>query len=156
MLDSANVVSYKEVKFGLKGFIMMELTREGDYAIRGITYLARQAPGHVSLIGEIAAGSGTPKSFLSKIFQGFVKLGLVTSTRGTKGGYILARPASLITLREVVEAVEGPIAPNFCLYGNSDPCGPNQVRNLWGALQNRVVNMLDNVTIESLVASIPA
>jgi len=130
---------------------MMELTRKGEYAIRGIIYLAQQPAGRVSLISEIAAASDVPQTFLAKIFQSFAKLGLVTSSRGTGGGFVLARPASAITLREVVEAVEGPIVPNRCLLGNTcDRGGPCKVHGVWRRVQTEVVSILDGVTIETL------
>lgn len=130
---------------------MMELTRKGEYAIRGIIYLAQQPPGRVSLISEIAAAAEVPQTFLAKIFQSFAKIGLVTSSRGTGGGFVLARPASDITLREVVEAVEGPILPNRCLLGR--PCdrgGTCKVHGIWGEVQSQVVRILDGVTIDQL------
>ena len=131
---------------------MMELTRKGEYAIRGIIYLAQQPPGRVSLISEIAVAAGVPQSFLAKIFQSFAKLGLVTSARGTGGGFVLARPASVITLREVVEAVEGPIVPNRCLLGSACDKGgePCMAHTVWKRVQTEVVNILDSVTIEAL------
>src|SRR5512141_1844227 len=100
---------------------MMELTRKGEYAIRGIIYLARLPQGKVALISEIAEATEVPPTFLAKIFQSFAKLGLVNSYRGTGGGFTLGRHPSRITLREVVEAVEGPIIPNRCLIGD-EPC----------------------------------
>jgi Rrf2 family protein len=133
---------------------MMELTRKGEYAIRGIIYLAQQPPGRVSLISEIAAAAEVPQTFLAKIFQSFAKLGLVTSSRGTGGGFVLARPASQITLREVVEAVEGPILPNRCLLGSAcDRGGPCRVHRVWKQVQTEVVHILDGVTIDSLARS---
>ena len=130
---------------------MMELTRKGEYAIRGIVYLAQQPPGRVSLISEIAAAADVPQTFLAKIFQSFAKLGLVSSSRGTGGGFTLGRPASAITLREVVEAVEGPIVPNRCLLGSAcNRGGPCQIHNVWKQVQSGVVQILDGVTIEKL------
>jgi Rrf2 family transcriptional regulator, iron-sulfur cluster assembly transcription factor len=133
-------------------FYMMELTRKGEYAIRGIIYLAQQPPGRVSLISEIAAAAEVPQTFLAKIFQSFAKLGLVTSSRGTGGGFVLARPAAAITLREVVEAVEGPIIPNRCLMAGSvcDRGGPCNVHDVWRRVQTEVVLILESVTIEEL------
>jgi Rrf2 family transcriptional regulator, iron-sulfur cluster assembly transcription factor len=130
----------------------MELTRKGEYAIRGIIYLAQQPPGRVSLVSEIAAAAEVPQTFLAKIFQSFAKLGLVTSSRGTGGGFVLARPASAITLREVVEAVEGPIIPNRCLMAGAacDRGGPCNVHDVWRRVQTEVVLILDSVTIEEL------
>ncbi len=132
---------------------MMELTRKGEYAIRGILYLAGQPPGKVVLISEIAESADVPKSFLSKIFQSFAKMGLVSSYRGTGGGFILARPASRITLREVVEAVEGPIVPNRCLMGKGTCVRDNtcSVHPVWRKVQNEVTAILDGITLEELV-----
>ncbi|MBT0895260.1 Rrf2 family transcriptional regulator [Geobacter hydrogenophilus] len=97
---------------------MMELTRKGEYAIRGIIHLAQLPPGKVALISEIAEATGVPQTFLAKILQNFAKIGIVQSFRGAGGGFMLGRSASKITLREVVEAVEGPIVPNRCLIGS--------------------------------------
>lgn len=130
----------------------MELTRKGEYAIRGIIYLARQAPGKISLISEIAEATEAPQTFLAKIFQSFAKIGIVNSYRGTGGGFTLGRAASAITLREVVEAVEGPILPNRCLLGKGS-CTKDaecNVHPVWRKVQSQVVEILDSVTIEDL------
>jgi Rrf2 family transcriptional regulator, iron-sulfur cluster assembly transcription factor len=131
---------------------MMELTRKGEYAIRGILYLAQQPPGKISLISEIAEAADVPQTFLAKIFQGFAKIGIVNSYRGTGGGFTIGRAPSNITLREVVEAVEGPIIPNRCLMGvgycdRGDTCN---VHPVWRKVQSQVVHILDGVTIEEL------
>lgn len=131
---------------------MMELTRKGEYAIRGIIYLAGQPAGRMSLISEIAEATKVPATFLAKIFQSFAKLGLVNSFRGTGGGFTLGRPASRITLREVVEAVEGPIIPNRCLLGDGE-CDLGRkclVHPVWRRVQTQVVQVLESVTIEEL------
>lgn len=130
----------------------MELTRKGEYAIRGVVYLAQLPQGKVALISEIAAAVDVPQMFLAKILQSFAKIGIVNSFRGAGGGFMLGRPASQITLREVVEAVEGPIMPNRCLLGSGvcerdATCG---VHPVWRQVQQRVVDVLDGVTIEDL------
>ena len=132
---------------------MMELTRKGEYAIRGILYLAGLPRGKVALISEIAETAEVPKSFLSKIFQNFAKIGLVNSARGTGGGFTLARPPAQITLREVVEAVEGPIVPNRCLIGQGtcDKDATCSVHPVWRKVQTEVVAILDGITLEDLV-----
>ena len=131
---------------------MMELTRKGEYAIRGIVFLARQPAGKVALISEIAESTRVPPSFLAKIFQNFAKLGLVASFRGTGGGFVLGRPATQISLREVVEAVEGPIMPNRCLISDShcDRTRLCTVHPVWRKVQGQVVEILDSVTIDEL------
>ncbi|HTG82530.1 MAG TPA: Rrf2 family transcriptional regulator [Geobacteraceae bacterium] len=131
---------------------MMELTRKGEYAIRGILYLAQQPPGKVSLISEIAEATDAPQTFLAKIFQSFAKIGIVSSYRGTGGGFTIGRSPATITLREVVEAVEGPIIPNRCLV-NGGACERGEecnVHPVWRQVQAQVVRILDGVTIEEL------
>lgn len=130
----------------------MELTRKGEYAIRGIVYLAKQPSGKVMLVSEVAEATGVSQTFLAKIFQSFAKLGLVNSFRGTGGGFLLGRPASKITLRQVVEAVEGPIIPNRCLNGegNCDREAECQVHPVWRKVQEEIASILDAVTLEDL------
>lgn len=131
---------------------MMELTRKGEYAIRGIIYLAQQPPGKVSLISEIAEATDAPQTFLAKIFQSFAKIGIVNSSRGTGGGFTIGRSPASITLREVVEAVEGPIIPNRCLTdgGSCEKGAECNVHPVWRKVQTQVVQILDGVTIEEL------
>ena len=132
---------------------MMELTRKGEYAIRAVLHLARQPRGQVALLGAVAEAAQAPPAFLAKILQELARLGLVRSARGAGGGFTLGRPAAEITLRAVVEAVEGPILPNRCLTGGG-PCGAGgdcKVHEVWRTVQSRVVEVLDEVTLVELV-----
>jgi Rrf2 family protein len=131
---------------------MMGLTRKGEYAIRGMVYLARQEPGKLILVNEIAETVAVPQSFLAKIFQGLARLGLVRSSRGAGGGFALARPAAEISLREVIEAVEGPICTNRCVIdaGFCDRSGNCTVHPVWYRVQDQVRTILDGVSLAEL------
>lgn len=131
---------------------MMELTRKGDYAIRGIVYLAGQPPNKISLLSEIAAAVDVPQTFLAKIFQQFSKTGIVKSFRGTGGGFLLAGPPESITLLQVVEAVEGPILPNRCVLqpGECERDSFCTVYPVWQQVQQQVRGILKNVTLKDL------
>jgi Rrf2 family protein len=134
---------------------MMELTRKGEYAIRGIVYLAGQPADSVCLLNDIASAVDVPATFLAKIFQQFSKIGLVKSFRGTGGGFVLARAADKITLLEVVEAVEGKIIPNRCV-AESDSCersGVCHVHPVWQRVQSQVRDVLAAVTLKDLVGN---
>ncbi len=133
---------------------MMGLTRKGEYAIRGMVYLAEHEPGKLILISEIAEAVDVPQSFLAKIFQDFTRLGIVRSSRGARGGFCLARPSAQITLREVVEAVEGPIYPNSCLIseGICERSGTCNVHPVWRKVQKQVQQILDEVTLAELTS----
>lgn len=131
---------------------MMELTRKGEYAIRGIVYLASRPAEQICLLSEIAAAVDVPQTFLAKIFQQFSKVGLVKSYRGTGGGFILGRPANAITLLEVVEAVEGTIVPNRCVI-NVGECTRDHlcsVHPVWKQVQLQVREILSSVTMQEL------
>lgn len=131
---------------------MMELTRKGEYAIRGIVYLAGKPIDKVCLLSEIAAAVDVPPTFLAKIFQQFSKIGLVKSFRGTGGGFMLGHSPENITLLEVVEAVEGPIISNRCVVTPSE-CGRSgfcNVHPVWMRVQNQVRGVLEGVTLKDL------
>jgi Rrf2 family protein len=133
---------------------MMELTRKGEYAIRGIVYLASRPADQVCLLSDIAAAVEVPPTFLAKIFQQFSKIGLVKSYRGTGGGFILGREPDKITLLEVVEAVEGPIIPNRCVISEGE-CHRDvtcNVHPVWVSVQEQVRDILAKVTLRDLAA----
>jgi Rrf2 family protein len=91
----------------------MQITRETDYAIRCVDYLSDKW-GTVTMVDEISKGKCVPKSFLAKILQKLTKASIVKSYRGVKGGFELARPPKNITLLDVIEAIQGPVAMNVC------------------------------------------
>jgi len=110
-----------------EGADTLKLTRGTDYGIQGVLYLAAQPYEKVTLLHDIARERGIPETYLAKIFQDLTKAGIVRSHRGAKGGFCLARPASEISLLQVIEALQGPLALNRCLdirdaCGNSPTC----------------------------------
>ncbi len=130
----------------------MRLTRGADYGSRGILYLARQPRDRVVLISEIASAQGVPESYLAKIFQDLAKAGLVRSHRGARGGFTLARSAEEITLRQVIEAIEGPLSLNRCLDPREgcDNCTVCPVHVALSAAQSMLISALESVTLRSL------
>src|SRR5262245_65604677 len=72
--------------------------------------LARAGKERSTMLREVSRATSISETFLSKIFQKLVRSGLIRSRRGFRGGFHLARPASQITLREVIEALQGPIS----------------------------------------------
>ena len=91
----------------------MQITRETDYAIRCVYYLACKG-GEVTMVDEIARKMHSPKSFLAKILQKLARADIVKSYRGVKGGFQLARKPREITLLDVIEAIQGPVVMNIC------------------------------------------
>jgi Rrf2 family protein len=91
----------------------MFVTRQTDYALRCVLYLSR-GEDRIASVGEISRAMHVPKSFLAKILQRLVKSEIVTSTRGVRGGFQLAKRPRDISLLDVIEAVQGPTAMNMC------------------------------------------
>ena len=130
----------------------MRITREGDYGIRSVLYLARQPFKKVSFVNEISEDYKIPRSFLAKILQKLVKAKIVRSYRGVKGGFSLAKQPREISVLEVLEAVEGKLYVNVCLM-DKKKCGFSKhcpVHSVWNTVQTRVVDALKKSTFEDL------
>jgi Rrf2 family protein len=91
----------------------VRLSRAGEYGILGAAYIAQRGK-DVVFIREIAEAWDMPESFLAKILQKLAKAGILISHKGSMGGFSLAKPPEEITLAEIIEAVQGPIAINWC------------------------------------------
>ncbi|MBI5118549.1 Rrf2 family transcriptional regulator [Candidatus Poribacteria bacterium] len=118
----------------------MQITRASEYAIRGVLDLCMQPKGAVCLLNEISERQNVPPSFLSKIFQNLARAGIVSSSRGTGGGFTLLKPPEDINLLDVLEAIEGQIEMNVCL-GNGDVCGNRSVcpvHDVWREAQDQL------------------
>jgi Rrf2 family protein len=93
---------------------MLRLSREADYSLLAMMYIASRPDGVLAYRRDIASHYTIPKDFLAKVLQKLARGGLIRSYRGMQGGYRLARPAGDITLVDVVEAVEGPLSLVDC------------------------------------------
>jgi Rrf2 family iron-sulfur cluster assembly transcriptional regulator len=130
----------------------MQVTREGDYGIRSVLYLARQPFKKVSFVNEISEEYKIPRSFLAKILQKLVKAKIVRSYRGVKGGFSLAKQARDISVLEVLEAIEGKLALNICL-SEKKKCGflkncPTHF--LWRNVQSKLSELFKKANFEEL------
>jgi Rrf2 family iron-sulfur cluster assembly transcriptional regulator len=135
----------------------VQITRGAVYGIEGVLYLARRGRDELAFIREISRATDIPETFLSKVFQRLVTKGLILSRRGFRGGFRLARPAGRITLREVVEALQGPIEFHRCLdhlrqRGHRGRCHVNRI---FGEVQNKVASILEQTTLEDILEATP-
>lgn len=131
---------------------IMQITREGDYAVRSVLFLARQPYKKVSFVTEISEEYNIPRSFLAKILQKLVKSKIVRSYRGVKGGFSLARQAKDISVLDVLEAVEGKLALNLCIVDKKKCDFSRQcpVHSVWGQAQAKVVDVLKKSNFDEL------
>jgi Rrf2 family protein len=132
--------------------VQLELSSEGRYALRALVYLA-QADGKVTA-DRISIEAHIPRRLLARILARLSHAGLVKSEQGRGGGSRLARPAGKITLREAVEAVEGPFGVIRCIMedracGEGAPCALHEA---WEEGQQAILEYLGTQTIEEFIA----
>ena len=129
----------------------MRLSLQVQYAICGMFDLAYNGhdgrPIQVRVIGERQA---IPARYLEQIFQRLRRAGIVTSKRGPGGGYTLARPPREITLRAVVEAVEGPLEASLSMEAAEGSAASLRPGFLWKDLAERFGEVLEATSLEAL------
>jgi Rrf2 family protein len=132
----------------------MQITRQADYAVRAVLYLARLGQEERAATSQVAQEQHIPPSFLAKIISQLSIAGLLHTSRGARGGVTLAREARDITLLEVIEAIDGPIMLNECV-GESGTCTFEEecpLRPVWCEAQNELVARLKNTNFATLIA----
>jgi Rrf2 family protein len=149
----------------------MMFSTKAEYGVRAMVELARRAgesPDGVESVvplAEIAEHDGMPLAYLEHLVARLRKAGLVDSRRGSRGGYMLARPAEQITMAEVVEALEGSIAPIECISQGEDGsvvcsresgrAGPDShvcpTKLLWTRVRGSIVRTLQDTTLADLL-----
>jgi Rrf2 family protein len=123
----------------------MQITRQADYAIRAVRYLAKQGSDSDRVsTAKVAKEMQIPPSFLAKIISQLSIAGLLRTSRGARGGVSLAREAKDISVLDVVEAIDGPILLNECV-GSNKPCVFEEdclVHPIWLEVQESLVSKL--------------
>ncbi len=134
----------------------MRLSTQADYAVRVVYELASRPPGAVVQTKEIAAAQDAPEGYLAKVVQALSRAGLLRTVRGNQGGVVLARPAAEISVREVCEAMEGPILFHRCAQ-RVEPCGasPCGTHAFWTRVESLPTHELDSTTFAALVSQAP-
>jgi len=127
------------------------------YALKATVHLAKHAGEDPLLLRKIAAAEGIPSSFLAKVLQKLARDGLLRSSKGPGGGFSLGRPASEITVLDIVDAVDGLSAIEVCLM-DLEPCDPENpcpLHEAWSQIQDRIILLLENTTLEELARGGP-
>lgn len=133
---------------------MLKINRQTDYAVRVILALSQRRKGTRIPSTDIQREMLIPKAFMSRIVAQLAHEGLVNTFPGRDGGLSLPRPASKITLKDVVEAFEGPILLSECMHVTGEDDCPFQsncpVRSKWGRVQVAMMREMASITFESL------
>jgi Rrf2 family protein len=130
----------------------MLITRETDYAVRCVLYLARK-PEQRTIVDEIAQCMHIPKHYLAKILQRLVREGIVESVRGIKGGYRLLKPSKEISLMDILGTIQGAVPVNVCALDKrrcqlSSTCS---VHPIWVEIRKDIETRLKRETIDKLM-----
>ena len=131
----------------------MRLTHLADYAVVIMTAAARREAGARLSASELAQETGVPLPTTQKLMGRLAAEGLLTSARGAAGGFALARAADAITLADIVEAVEGPIAMTMCSDANNHDCVLDahcRVKPHMGVVGNAIRGALGAVSLTEL------
>ena len=134
----------------------MQLTRAADYAVRVMVYLATLAPEKRVFLPDLAEATSTPESFLSKVMQALARAGLISSRRGKHGGFAILPKGREATMREVIEALDGPISLNVCL-NRGDDCERKSwcpAHPVWARAQRAMIDVLMGVTVSAMASKI--
>jgi Rrf2 family protein len=139
----------------------MMFSTKAEYGIRVMVELARRGGGEPIPLAEIAEKGGLPLAYLEHLVARLRKAELVASRRGSRGGYLLARDAEDITMAEVVEALEGSIAPIECISEAADGsivCARESsnehacpTKLLWTRVRFSIVSTLRDTTLADLL-----
>jgi Rrf2 family protein len=129
----------------------MQITRQADYALRAMIYLAKLDPTQRAATSQIAEEQRIPPSFLAKIISQLSIAGLIHTSRGARGGVSMARSPEEVSVLEVVEAIDGPISlndctgdPSACPFGEDCPLRP-----LWCETQAELIDRLRKTNFAS-------
>jgi Rrf2 family protein len=134
---------------------MLKLSKKIDYGLIAMNYIA-STDDHASVnTKRIADEYHIPVELLAKVLQRLAKRGLIVSHNGPKGGYVLARPATAITVSEIIEAIEGPVMLTSCSFGGNgesmcDQWGWCSVRSPLHKIQDGIRKLLQNMTLAEM------
>jgi Rrf2 family protein len=135
----------------------VKLTRESEYALRGLVRLASYPPGALVSHSEIAEAEQLPPAFLAKIFQKLARHGVLLVERGRGSGYTLRASPEATRVRDVLEAVEGPQALDRCLlWGrHCSETAPCPLHHRLKPLRARLDEVLSETTLADFANGTP-
>lgn len=130
----------------------MQFTRKGDYALRAMVYLTEAKRDSPHTINEISGQNNIPRHFLAKILKDLTRANLLIASKGARGGYLLARRPSEISLLEVIEATAGPMTLNLCVDGE-DRCPESsscELYPVWRKAARAIVTVFGTTKLSGL------
>ena len=133
---------------------MFRLNRLTDYGVVVLSQMSRN-PNDLRTAPQISRQTGVPLPTVAKLLNALAHEHLIESHRGATGGYTLSRPAEEISVAEVIQALEGPIALTACVEGSEDECGVEALcpmRGNWDRVNKAIYGALSEVTLADMAA----
>jgi Rrf2 family protein len=136
---------------------MLRLSKKADYALMAMKHLALRGERGSSSAREIAEQYDIPIELMAKVLQRLVQRGLLASHQGTRGGYQLSRLPRLITVADVIQAIEGPVTVTACSSDDNqcEQFSKCNVRDPLWRVRERILAALGECTIEELASEVP-
>ena len=137
---------------------MLRMTKQADYGIVLLTHMASGQPERRYTAPELSTETLIPQPMVSKILKILSRGELLSSHRGVKGGYALARDPSEITVAEMITTLEGPIAFTECIEGAPGSCSQETVcrlRGNWQRINTALTHALEEISLEELAHPLP-
>lgn len=131
---------------------MKLINQDADYAVKALLTVAGRG-GEVTTVSELAGSLGIPRPYLRKIMQTLARAGVVRSSKGRGGGFVLGRAAGKILLADVIRVFQGPISLHDCLFKKRicPDVRTCPLRNAIGRLESRLVEDLETLSVASLL-----
>ena len=136
---------------------MLRLSKKADYALIAMKHLAIR-PDAVSISArEIAEQYDIPIELMAKVLQRLARRGLLTSHQGTRGGYRLARPAGVISVADIIQAIDGPLTVTACSTDaeNCDQYNKCSVRDPLWRIKDRILSALATCSLQEISSEVP-
>ncbi len=132
------------------------ISRKAEYAIATLVELAQAAPGKALTSAGLARNRAIPATLIAQIVAAMAKVGWVATRRGAGGGVSLAAEPATLTLRQVIELIDGPVGITRCLIDEKACASRNScaLRGVWAQAQARMLEVLEGVTIAALSQAI--
>jgi len=137
---------------------MLRLSKKADYALMAMKHLARNGSAPSTSAREIAEKYDIPIELMAKVLQRLVRIGLLASTQGTRGGYTLGRSPAEISVVDVIEAIDGPFTVTACSTekNDCDQFSKCSIRDPLWQIREKIAAALGTVTIAEIAAeSVP-
>ncbi len=131
----------------------MQFTKAEEYGMKGVLFLAEKEKKSITPLSEISKAKNIPEKFLAKIFQSLSRTGIVRSHRGVRGGFTLSRDPREISVKDVLEAIQGPYHLMKCIK-DMEVCEDSKkcaIRDLFVVAENKMIEVFESHSLADMI-----